>query len=45
MAKQAFEALAKAVVSVVLVAFALWLSFVTIKFVSTMEIREPPNLY
>lgn len=41
MAKQAFEALAKAVVSVVLVAFALWLSFVTIKFVSTMEIREP----
>ncbi len=41
MAKQSFDALAKAVVVVVMVAFAIWLSFVTIRFVSTMEIREP----
>ncbi len=41
MAKQSFKALAKAVIVVVVVAFAIWLSFVTLRFVSTMEIREP----
>lgn len=41
MAKQSFAALAKAVIVVVVVAFALWLALVTLRFVSTMEIREP----
>lgn len=41
MAKKSFDNLAKAVIAVVVVAFAIWLSFVTIRFVSTMEIREP----
>ena len=41
MAKQSFAALAEAVIVVVVVGFALWLAFVTLRFVSTMEIREP----
>ncbi len=41
MAKQSFDALAKAVIVVVVVAFAIWLAVVTLRFVSTMEIREP----
>ena len=41
MAKQSFAALAKAVIVVVVVAFAIWLAVITLRFVSTMEIREP----
>ncbi len=41
MAKQSFDALSEAVIVVVVVAFAIWLALVTLRFVSTMEIREP----
>ena len=41
MAYKSFNILAKAVVTVVLIGFALWLCFVTLKFVSSMEIKEP----
>ncbi len=41
MAKQSFDVLAQAVIVVVVVAFGLWLCVVILRFVSTMEIREP----
>lgn len=40
-AKIAFDGLASSVVDVVLVAFAIWIAFTIMRFVSTMEIREP----
>lgn len=41
MAKQAYDALAKAVIIVVAVGMALWLAITILRYVSTMEIREP----
>ena len=41
MAKQSYDALAKAVVAVVAVAMALWLAYTVLRYVASMEIQEP----
>lgn len=43
MAKKSFDALSKAVINVVLIAVAIWLAIITLRFVSSMEIKEPRN--
>ena len=43
MARKSFDALAGAVKTVVYIAVALWLAIITLRFVSSMEIKEPRN--
>ena len=43
MARKSFDALAEAVKTIVCIAMALWLAFFTLRYVSSMEIKEPRN--